>query len=183
MVAPALSPRVVDASKLIVAPPLPSQHFPAVDSLRAVAALAVLVFHVIAIGDWKSFPTTGPLTIFSLGGFWVSLFLVISGFVVTLAAQTMWRADPTNFHANFARRRLARIIPLYLITSVAALLLINQELVSRPFAELLGHIVAHLLFIHNWFPATHGSINGVNWSIALEMQFYVVLNEIPRVGK
>ena len=32
-----------------------------------------------------------------------------------------------------------------------------------------------LLFLHNLLPATHGSINGPTWSIALEMQFYVFM--------
>jgi peptidoglycan/LPS O-acetylase OafA/YrhL len=36
-------------------------------------------------------------------------------------------------------------------------------------------VVSHLLFIHNATPSTSGSINGPNWSVALEVQFYVLI--------
>ncbi|MBV8727331.1 MAG: acyltransferase, partial [Candidatus Eremiobacteraeota bacterium] len=35
-------------------------------------------------------------------------------------------------------------------------------------------IVTHVLFIHNWFADTYGSINGVLWTLGVEVQFYVV---------
>jgi peptidoglycan/LPS O-acetylase OafA/YrhL len=37
------------------------------------------------------------------------------------------------------------------------------------------HILTHALFIHNWHPVTIGSINGPNWSLGVEMQFYLVV--------
>jgi peptidoglycan/LPS O-acetylase OafA/YrhL len=36
-------------------------------------------------------------------------------------------------------------------------------------------VVSHSLFLQNLSPYTHGFINGVTWSLALEMQFYVAL--------
>jgi peptidoglycan/LPS O-acetylase OafA/YrhL len=35
-------------------------------------------------------------------------------------------------------------------------------------------VAYHLLFIHNWFAATYGSINGVLWSLGVEVQFYLI---------
>ncbi|MBV9438581.1 MAG: acyltransferase [Candidatus Eremiobacteraeota bacterium] len=32
----------------------------------------------------------------------------------------------------------------------------------------------HLLFIHNWFASTYGTIDGVMWSLGVEVQFYVL---------
>jgi len=37
------------------------------------------------------------------------------------------------------------------------------------------HILSHLFFVHNLHPATHGSIDGPNWSVGLEMQFYLAI--------
>ena len=152
-----------------------SHYFPLVDVLRGLAALAVLVFHVIEVGGWASFPTSGPLLLFRYGGFGVSAFLVISGFVVTLAATQAWQTDPRQFHREFAYRRCARIVPLYLLTGVAHIFLVNPAFLQLPWDQLFFQISTHLLFIHNLFPSTHGSIDGPNWSIALEMQFYLLI--------
>lgn len=43
------------------------------------------------------------------------------------------------------------------------------------FEKPLIHIGSHLLFIHNLSFYTSGSINGVNWSLATEMQFYLLM--------
>ena len=45
----------------------------------------------------------------------------------------------------------------------------------RPAGQVLGLVVSHTLFLQNLSPLTHGEINGVTWSLALEMQFYVAL--------
>ena len=37
------------------------------------------------------------------------------------------------------------------------------------------HALSHLTFTHNWWHRTIGSINGPNWSLAVEMQFYVLM--------
>src|SRR5262249_19168599 len=37
------------------------------------------------------------------------------------------------------------------------------------------HALLHLSFVHNWLPKTQGSINGPNWSLGVEMQFYLLV--------
>ncbi len=37
------------------------------------------------------------------------------------------------------------------------------------------HALSHLTFTHNWWHLTIGSINGPNWSLGVEMQFYVLI--------
>ena len=41
-------------------------------------------------------------------------------------------------------------------------------------SEAIREIVRHLLFIHVWFPESYGSINGVFWSLGVEVQFYAI---------
>jgi peptidoglycan/LPS O-acetylase OafA/YrhL len=40
--------------------------------------------------------------------------------------------------------------------------------------EALRDIGTHLLFIHTWWSDTYGSINGVLWTLAVEVEFYVI---------
>jgi peptidoglycan/LPS O-acetylase OafA/YrhL len=39
----------------------------------------------------------------------------------------------------------------------------------------LYNVISHVLFFHNLSPSWHGSINGPSWSIATEMQFYLLM--------
>jgi peptidoglycan/LPS O-acetylase OafA/YrhL len=146
-----------------------------VDVLRAIAALLVLVYHVIEIGRWTSFPVTGPLLAVRAGWMGVDLFFVISGFVIGLSALHGHAREGGAFRAGFARRRLARIVPLYALTALLFLLLVEPSLLLQPLRTILIHLGSHALFLHNLHPATHGSINGPNWSVALEMQFYAAM--------
>ena len=148
------------------------QRYPLIDVLRAFAALMVVWYHVIEHSGWQTFPhhglALGPRT----GWLGVDLFLVISGFVIGKTAMESARRGGT-WRQRFAERRLRRIVPLHLATMAVYLFLVTPELLLHGWVS-LGHVVSHLLFIHNWFPPTHGSINGPNWSVALEMQFYLL---------
>ena len=148
-------------------------NFPAIDLLRAAAALLVLTYHVIALSAWSSLAPASVPAVLRNGWFGVDLFLVISGFVIALAAlQGVERKGPA-FRREFAGRRLARIAPLYLLTGVVAVLLVQPQVVMQRDGPL--QLVSHLLFVHNLSHVTHGSINGPNWSVALEMQFYLLM--------
>ncbi len=136
------------------------------------AALLVVVFHVIHVGKWTAFPTWGPALLFQFGWVGVNIFLVISGFVITLSALDGFARHGRGFRASFAAHRLARILPLYLLTSVVYLAIAQPGWLhdTRGAAMQIG---SHLAFVHNLHPDTHGSINGPTWTIGLEMQFYV----------
>lgn len=149
--------------------------FPGIDLLRALAALLVLVYHVIRLGDWARLPESEIWFAFRNGWIGVDLFLVISGFVITLTALNGHERQGLDFRRDFARHRLARIVPLYVLTTLVFLILVNPGLFFLPSAGWLKHLVAHLLFVHNLHHGTHGSINGPAWSVALEMQYYVLM--------
>lgn len=147
--------------------------FPLVDVVRVFAALTVLVYHLIAHWEWASFPTTGPLAWFRGGWMAVDLFFVISGFVIGLSAFSRIDAQGPAFRRDFLRGRLARVVPLHYVTLAAFVLLVEPGLRAQPdFAANLG---AHLLFVHNLFFDWYGAINGPNWSLGTEMQFYLLI--------
>jgi len=148
-------------------------YFPSIDILRGFAATSVVVYHVIELYGWKSFPTTGVLTWFRIGWMSVDLFFVISGFVIGLSAfSEIDRHGEEAFQRPFMRRRICRIAPLYYLTCLAYIILIAPALIS---SKQWSNVLAHILFIHNWFPSLHGAINGANWSVGAEMQFYVLM--------
>ena len=133
--------------------------FPGIDLLRGLAALLVLVYHVIEYGNWSSLPNTGLAYVLRHGWVGVGLFFTIIGFVIALSALDGVQQQGANFRKPFAIRRLARIVPLYLLTSLLFLVLIQPTLLLQPWPSLTVHIGSHLLFIHNLYPGTHGSIN------------------------
>jgi peptidoglycan/LPS O-acetylase OafA/YrhL len=149
--------------------------YPLIDVLRGAAALSVVVYHVIEMGQWTSFPTDHGLMVFRFGWVGVNLFLVISGFVIGLTALAGFNRQGTGFRGSFARRRLARIVPLYLLTGLIYVLLVESSLLQGPASWLMAQVASHLLFVHNLSPTTFGTIDGPNWSVALEMQFYLLM--------
>lgn len=149
--------------------------YPNLNLLRGLAALSVLVYHVIELSAWESFPRDWPALWFRIGWLGVDLFFVISGFVIALSALSAWHRHGSAFRASFAWRRIARIVPLYLLTAVVFLVLHRQDLLQADTRVLAVHALTHLTFTHPWFVQTHGSINGPNWSVGIEMQFYVLM--------
>jgi peptidoglycan/LPS O-acetylase OafA/YrhL len=167
------------------APASRAQHFDGIDPLRGAAALLVLAYHVQQIGAWHGVPAEGLGWMVRNGWLGVDIFLVISGFVIAHTAFAAFDAEGNDFRRGFIRRRLARIVPLYLLTCLVFVFLIDARwLMLQPAEKFWAHLLTHALFVHNLLPGTHGSINGPSWSVALEMQFYAVLCLLaPRLVK
>ena len=152
-----------------------SERFENVNLLRAFAALAVVVYHVIEHAKWTDFPTSGPLVAFRIGWIGVDLFYVISGFVITRSALGLWRRDAAAFAPRYWARRLTRIVPLYYLTCALWIVLFKPDFFAPPATQWLWQIGAHLTFTHTFWPRTYSSIDGVNWTLAIEMQFYLLV--------
>jgi peptidoglycan/LPS O-acetylase OafA/YrhL len=150
-----------------------NKYFPAVDILRGFAAVSVVVYHVIELFGWTSFPISGPLIWFRIGWMGVDLFFVISGFVIALSAFSgIDKLGSKLFRWDFLRKRIVRIVPLHYLTILVFLVFIMPALLFESFWK---NLVSHLIFVHNFSVNLHGGINGVNWSIATEMQFYMLM--------
>lgn len=150
-------------------------QFPLIDVLRAVAVMLVLIYHVVALGDWSLFSGSAWGLPFRQGWIGVDLFLVISGFVITLSAVRELENGGAGYFWKFMQRRLRRLVPLYVLTCVIFVFLVRPEILTLPTAQLWLQVASHALFMQNLLPWTHGVINGVTWSLALEMQFYICL--------
>lgn len=102
----------------------------------------------------------------------MDLFFVISGFVIGLSAlDGIDRDGAHGFRRPFVIRRLVRIVPLYYLTSVFFIFF----LLPHPFENQVANILAHAAFVHNLFPSLLGALNPFDWSLGIEMQFYLLV--------
>ena len=142
---------------------------PDIDGLRAVAVLAVLVFH--------AFPEALP------GGFvGVDIFFVISGFLITGIILNDLQNSAFTF-ANFYARRIRRIFPSLIPTLTATLLLGWFLLLPDEFRQLSKHVAAGAAFVSNivlWREAGYFDTGAQSkpllhlWSLGVEEQYYIV---------
>jgi peptidoglycan/LPS O-acetylase OafA/YrhL len=148
-----------------------------IDVFRGVAIALVTGFHLWRYlgkpslsGSFlgRRFDVFGPL---EHGGLGVDLFFFISGFCLALGGFPKFRAQS---YGAYARARFLRIAPPYYAAILVWNLLIRFGDVARKPVSLV-HNLSHLLFVHNLHPRTFFSVSGVFWSIAVEMQFYLML--------
>lgn len=158
----------------------PTQHLLALDGLRGFAAVWVLFGHV--------FQQTGlgsPLLWLPLhNGYAVDLFMMLSGFLMfRLHGEFADRRAVT-----FWLRRLFRLAPLYFTCLLFACLLASRFLFARhviaafngfdfstwPILTDWRSALAHLTFTFGLSPRLSQSTAMPDWSLSLEMQFYLV---------
>jgi len=147
--------------------------------IRFLAAFFVFMFHMsLVVFDPFS---SGPLrrvfgdTFASGGWVGVSLFFVLSGFVLT------WTAKPQVPTRPFWRKRLLKIFPTHAATWVITMVAVPGT----------GALVAvtNLSLLHTWVPV-HSffmSVNSPSWSLCSELLFYLLfpfllplVRKIPR---
>ena len=154
------------------------------DYFRGMAIIAVFLFHCLATVFGAKFPWNGWFRDFSLapsflallpipaciGNAGVPIFFVVSGFCIHLSFQRdhQW--------GGFLIRRFFRIYPPYVL-AVLLFALVLPETVRRLFgAENAGllQLVSHLLLLQNFSSSTIYGINPSFWSIAVEVQLYLI---------
>lgn len=141
------------------------------ESLRAVAALAVLESHV-----WGWHNAYGPATFASFpakvlisGDFGVNLFFTLTGFLLfTPFARAMLDPGGRLDLRRYARNRAVRILPLYYVV-VATLLVVQHHGGSW------DQWWRFTTFSENFLHRTFGTVNGSMWSLVVEVHFYLLL--------
>lgn len=176
--------------------PHEAKRFAAIDGLRAWLAWLVVLAHIVQITGLDKTQTYWWVTQF-LAREAVSIFIIVSGFVITglvLQKQERW--------ATFITRRAFRIFPLYLaLLPLGALTLfltasvlpdmgwasdprfryddtIHHTVVSVEAAP-WAHIIPHLFLFQGVIPdslidQSQTSFLGPAWSLSLEWQFYLI---------
>ncbi len=145
------------------------RHAPALDGLRGLAVLAVIMYHF-----WKPALPGGYLG--------VDMFFVLSGFLISSQLIREFSVRKSVSLREFWRRRLRRILPaavtvLVIITAVAGV--VGGDVAVRLKSQFFGC----LFFLSNWvqiadsqsyFAGSSVQIFAHYWSLAVEEQFYIV---------
>jgi len=153
-------------------------HLPALDGVRGLAILLVLLHHFVSQATPTNRLEAAVIWLCSYGSLGVDLFFVLSGFLITGILYDA-RAEP-GFFRNFYMRRVLRIFPLYY--GVLAVLFFVVPLIPA----LRGSELASLRDLQAWawlygvnvYLAIHGAwaMSYIEhfWSLAIEEHFYFV---------
>lgn len=156
-------------------------HIPALDGLRGIAILLVLVFHFDRYGNGLPFPSVLADTIFmkfsQAGWMGVDLFFVLSGFLITGILYDSKESD--HYFRNFYARRCLRIFPLYYAALVLFLIILpwlfSAHAGLQSIKENAFWYWTYLSNLRSAYTGWHwfGAVNHF-WSLAVEEQFYFV---------
>lgn len=142
-------------------------YFPALDGIRYVAMLLVLLSHYVV------FTRFGPLSVL-LGAVGVNLFFVLSGFLITrilLAQKEDPRQGPLADLRSFYSRRILRIFPLYYLLIILGLCF------AIPNAR--QEVLALLTFTQNvpetGFGLPQSGLYRIFWSLSAQLHVYLIL--------
>jgi peptidoglycan/LPS O-acetylase OafA/YrhL len=146
------------------------------DGLRGLAALWVVLFHLAEGHHIDTLKNTLPNfaynIVFGWGHFGVTVFFVLSGFVMALTAHKV-KFDAANAF-KFIARRLKRLAPPYYFAIIVALLFLfikskalHLSFIAPTFIDLLQHT----FFVQDFFNTPQ--INVVFWTLCIEVQFYI----------
>lgn len=145
------------------------ERLEAVEALRRLAALLVVVGHVL--GDAVHFGVgPGVVPDWQVWDAGLDIFFVIGGFIM------VWTFGDAGAVRDFVVRRLSRIVPLYwVVTGVTALLLpLWPGLFDRSTFG-WSHLALSLLFAPHDTPGGELlPMVGVGWTLNYEMFFYLV---------
>lgn len=159
------------------APPRPPDgRFPELQGQRGLAALCIVVFHVYQYdrsGPDARSPLEGtwahPL-VFGLDGM-VDWFFVLSAFLLTLPyARALRDGRPLTSARDFLGRRAVRIVPLYVVAVLVVWVSRNPTLPGE-----WRDLLEHLTFTQVYDPTRIFWTIGPAWSLAVEVQFYVLV--------
>lgn len=158
-----------------------SIHLPGLNGLRAMAAISVLWGHIFTdtFGQWGQLHG-GGISFISDG---VTMFFVISGFLITYLLLTEMGKTRTIDIPKFYLRRILRIWPIYygyIVFVILVLLLIGQQNdVINPRLWYYIFFAANIPFVtaSGLWPIVHF------WSIGVEEQFYLFWPWLTKYGK
>lgn len=146
---------------------------PSLQSLRGLAALWVVLYHV-DVTLWGHGLALLPLPGTRIGWLGVDLFFVLSAY---LLGQPFLegRARP---YPTFLADRFLRIAPAYYASALVAMLVILW-VVPQNWSPWWAS--ASLFFVNNLHVGTYFALNPAFWSLAVEMQFYLILPLLARL--
>ena len=144
---------------------------PALDGLRALSVLGVMLYH-------------GGATVAKGGFLTIDVFFVLSGFLITSLLLGEWATRMTIRLGQFWTRRARRLLPALLVMLLGVAIYAKVFATPGEFANLRLDSLSTLFYVSNWhfiFGSTNYFVNTAQtsplahmWSLSIEEQFYIV---------
>lgn len=163
-----------------------------IEGLRGIAAISVLLYHLglAASNQVLQGPVSLLLTILDQG---LTLFFVLSGFLLFRPfATTLMEGRPLPSIRRYARNRMLRIYPAYVVIFVVTALVFGAAFIKGSTHGLgpdnIGRltdplqIAANLLLVQMLIPRFVMTGLPVSWSLTAEVCFYLVLAVLALVA-
>jgi peptidoglycan/LPS O-acetylase OafA/YrhL len=147
---------------------------PSLTGLRWVTAMMIFLFHIVVVQYFADPAGTPWIGVFVGGGSGVTVFFILSGFVLA------WGADARQKARSFYIRRLARVYPLHLVAVVLALIT-AATFVPGIRTPGIAPIGADVLLVSTWSPDWWQAGNPVSWSLGCEAFFYLLFPVLIRL--
>jgi peptidoglycan/LPS O-acetylase OafA/YrhL len=146
-------------------------HQPALDGIRALAVLAVMLFHA-----GNTYATAGFIG--------VDVFLVLSGFLITTLLLRELAGTGRVAFGSFWLRRARRLLPALILVLIAVACFGAFVATDDEALGLRGDLLGSLFYVQNWrfvlsgasYFTQFGSPSPLRhmWSLAIEEQWYLV---------
>lgn len=151
-------------------------YFKGIDVLRFICATGVIFHHTTSILNDKGFKTSAAFFHRNSGSFFLDVFFVISGFLISLILMKEYKLGTFSIK-NFYLRRIIRIWPLYF------LIVITKILIIPVFTEYIvwDNIKTNLIYASTFFVnyqlllTSHPDTYTILWSICIEEHIYLLL--------
>lgn len=144
------------------------KYIPALDGVRAIAILLVLVFHWFPEGEGLNIMPNGPIG--------VTLFFVLSGYLISnILMDQQTRGTFFVSFKNFVLRRALRIFPIYFLLLFGLSFLQRFSITLQ--TDYYTHPWMYWTYLYNhYLEANKNWVDALSpyWSLAVEEQFYVV---------
>ena len=153
----------------------PSGQIETLQLLRAVAALMVVISHIITEAGNRGivFPNV-PALRWEAG---VDLFFVISGFIMVYSSDRLYGADKAR--TTFWKKRIIRIAPLYWMCTAIMLLTLAERTVAmnKPFPSITAIAASFAFWPYDGYGNNDGfgfPVYTLGWTLNYEMFFYLI---------
>jgi len=164
-------------------------HFPGLNGVRFIAALLVIIDHTELFKSYLGIPTLWANSYSAyLGAFGVSIFFVLSGFLITYLLLEEQTEGPIRVK-HFYLRRILRIWPLYYLIVILGFFIVPHidflqvPTYSAEMGDYLGRfllfagLAANVAFVY--FPTV--AFANILWSVAVEEQFYLFWPHVVKI--
>ncbi len=161
----------------------PKHYFTAIDGLRLIAAVNIVLFHAYSSGAFLELHGK-PWWFFTIvkgPAFHASLFFILGGFIYTIKHAAAAAEFSTR---HFLHKRLLALYPLHVITTLAmvpfALWKASELGVGHLSGKMAVSLLMHLSFLWSFFPFGTFALNRPSWALGAFFLCYVFFGPILR---